>query len=138
MQICKALIDNSTRICKAKLNDDEVMITTDGYTAFVLFEKECVFDLNKIPTKDELAKFIKTDDSYEEVFVAKTRFVDRGFDIAKLQGSACTVYANEKYIKCFNKCRLFASKDKLSVIAKNDLGMTVGMFCPMRFSESTL
>ena len=34
MQICKALIDADRRLCKAKINDDEVMITTDGFSAF--------------------------------------------------------------------------------------------------------
>ena len=135
MKICKAILESNTRLCKAKINDDEVMITTDGFVAFVLFEKECIFDLNKIPTNDKIAKFIHTNEADEEIFITRKRFVDRGFTIAKLQGESCTVYAKEQIVKMFEKYHLFTNKDKFSVVAKNDLGMTVGMFCAMRFTE---
>ena len=135
MQIFKALIDSNQRLCKAKINDDEVMITTDGFCAFVLFEKECVFDLNKIPEQSGIANFIKTDDTDEEVFITNKRFVQKDVILVKMQGKTFTVYANEKFIKMFGEYHLFANKDNSRIVAKNDFGMAVGMFCPMRFNE---
>ena len=136
MQICKALIDADRRLCKAKINDDEVMITTDGFSAFVLFEKECVFDLSKIPEKDGIAKYMQTDETDEEVFVTNKKFVSANdVVVGKLKGENHTVYANEKFIKVFGRYHLFANKSNSRIVAKNEFGMAVGMFCPMRFNE---
>lgn len=135
IQIFKALIDCNTRLCKAKVNDDEIMITTDGYSAFVLFEKECFFDLSRIPEKNGIAVYLQTDETEEEIFITNRRFVDRGINVVKIQGATYTVYANEKILNTFKNYRLFTNKDKSRVLVKNELGMTVGMFCVIRFNE---
>ena len=132
--ICKGMANGDSRLAKAKFRDNEVIISTDGCSAFVLFEDECIFDLNKIPTKKEIVTAVMTD-KLEEVKVTNKRFVERGLSIAKLQGHSSTVYAMEKFIKMFDGNQFFFNIDGNVVVVKDDWGATIGMFCPMRFKE---
>ena len=135
MQICKSLLDANKRLCKAKINDDEVIITIDGFSAFVFFEKECIFDLSKIPNRESLRFCALTDETYERIFVTKQRFVNGNAMIAKLENEKCIVYVDEKFIKTFDKYDLFAKGAEKPVIAKDKFGNTVGLFCAFRFHE---
>ena len=130
--ICKGMANGDSRLCKAKYGDNEVMISTDGCSAFILFENECIFDLNKIPTKKELIRTVDIKE-FEEIKITNRRFVERGLNIVEFKGATKTIYALDKFVKMFDGNQFYT--DGCFVVVKDDWGATIGMFCPMRFKE---
>lgn len=138
LEVCKAMLDTNRRLCKATLEDNGVMITTDGYQAFIFNEKECIFDLSKIPERSGISSSIKDDESDEELRITNKRFIVNDKTVAELKSDSYTVYANVKLLNNFKGYHLYTNKDKTRVVVKDDFGIIVGMFCVMRFREGEL
>lgn len=135
ISVCRALLDIDKRCCGGFLNENEFAVTTDGVTAYVFFKDECIFDIEKVK-KVDFTKFFAEDENDKEMKSTNELFMQHGKMLEKYITETAEIYVDTDVAKNFKGFRYFASNAQSRILVKNDFGMVVGLFLPVRFYKA--
>lgn len=136
LAVCKELLNESRYCAGTSINEDEFAITTDGCTCFVFAKTECVFNPVKVKNYDGLKQFFEGTETDVEIKKTNQLFFSEGRVIQKYAGENLVVYIDEKVAKPFEGYRYFASSSKGRVLVKDNFDRLIGLFLPVKYSES--
>lgn len=136
LKVCKAMLDPFARCSCAFINEDEIAITTDGFTAFVFYKSECIFDVSKLETSEGVKKAFEKHEA--DVLIKKTKqlFYSNNKVIEKYTGENLVVYVDAKFAKIFEGNSFYTSSRTDRILVKDNFGRLIGLFLPVRFDES--
>ena len=137
LNICKELLNPSSRCAGVFINEDEFAITTNGFTGYIFPKNECVFDISKIRISKQLKPhFVELETDVE---IKKTNYLYKTRQnkvIEKYVGKDFEVYVDTKLAKPFEGYRFFCSSSKGRILVKDNFDRSLGIFLPVRFDES--
>ena len=137
LEVCKALLDKSKTCRGHKINEKEIAVTVDGFTAYVFDITECVFDTTKLLSMPNIKDFLSENAKDIEITKSKKLFESNGRIIEKYIGEGIELYAFADNTKHFKGLHLFANSPLSRVIARDDFGSAIGLFLPVRYAEKT-
>ena len=133
IEICKSLLDSNRRTGGCRINENEIAVTTDGFSCFVFYVKECIFDREKLPIIEAL-KSVCDDNEKDEPIKATGemfRFGDKW--LRKYEGENIELYADVKIASKFEGYNLYAFSELNRVLVKDEFGRKLGVFLPTRY-----
>lgn len=135
LAVCKGLLDQNRRCGGVSLNENEYAVTTDGYSAFVFFKSEVIFDIEKVHLMPALKTFF--DDNEKDVEMKRTKEFKEyaGKLLEKYVGENLEMFADVAIANQFKQCTLFASSPSNRILAKDELGRIVGLYMPTKVFE---
>ena len=135
LEVCKALLDVNNRVFASELNEHEIAVTTTGFDVVVFDKNEIVFDASKIRKTETLKKVLSDSDTDEPIKSAKELFKSDDKIYEKYKGENIEIYVNASIAKKFNGFVLFANSEHGRILAKDQLGRTVGAFLPVKYDK---
>lgn len=136
LKVCKAMLDPFARCSCAFINEDEIAITTDGFTAFVFYKSECVFDISKLKISEGVKKAFEEHEADVQIKKTKQLFYSHDKVIEKYTGENLVVYVDAKFAKIFEGNSFYASSRTSRILVKDNFGRLLGLFLPVIFDES--
>lgn len=132
LEVCKGMLDQNRRCGGVVLNENEYAVTTNGFSAFVFFKSEVIFDIEKIHLLPVL-KLLFADDEKDVELKRTKEFKEYGGKLVeKYVGENLEMFADVAISKQFKHCKLFANSPNDRIIAKDELGRIVGLYMPTR------
>lgn len=131
LDVCRAILDGNRRCSMCELNDNEIAVTVDGYTAYVFEKNECVFDIEKIAKAQGIkAHFEDVDNDTEikpsgEIFKVGEKLVERYI------GENLELLVDRKVAEKFQGLNLYANNNRGRILAKDFFGRIIALFLPM-------
>ena len=131
LDVCRAILEGNRRCSMCELNDNEIAVTVDGYTAYVFNKNECVFDTEKISKTQGLKTFF--DDVENDTEIKPTGELFKvGENLAeKYIGENLEMIVNDEIAKKFKDLRLYANNERGRILAKDCFGRIIALFLPM-------
>ena len=136
MTVCKALIEGK-RCGGCFINEREFAVTVDGFTAHCFSVVSCVFDIGKVEPFETLKPLFEDNDKDVELKQSKRLFYSNGDLLEKYVGESLEVYIRQDIAKTYKGFRFYANSPLGRVLVKDEVGRTVGLFLPVRFTEPT-
>lgn len=125
---------NLKRVAYSDFNDDSVIITPDGYMAYVIPKKLLFIDLSKVPTIQGVAKYFER--SEDDVELKLTCDLHSGNKtLRKLSAANFNIWVNDSFLKEFQYCKFFGNNPLNRVLVETQSGVPVGMVLPVRHTE---
>ena len=136
-EIVSALLSGK-RMARFNIDETHILVSPDGYRAFIFPVSTIVFNLDKIPeiTAVPVSEIIK--DENELKLTPDFRLLDsrRNLICRRLKGNGKNTYVNVKYLECFQNPRFFQGESNLSTIVvtegAKDVNIPVGIILPIR------
>lgn len=135
IEICKALLSPLKRCAAAFINEDEIAITTDGFTAFVFTKKEFIFDISKVKFSETVKEAFDNHEADVEIKKTNSAFYSNGKIVEKYTGENLVVYVDAKVAKIFKDYRFYASSSVSRILVKDSFDHIIGLFLPLKFNE---
>lgn len=136
LKVCKELLDPSRNCAGVFINEEEFAITTDGFTAYVFDIRDCIFDISKVPCKNNLKSYFDEKKTDVEILKTGLMFSKKGQLVEKYKSENFAVYIDSKIAKPYEGYHFFASSEKGRILVKDDFGRLLGLFLPLNFKES--
>lgn len=138
LNVCKSMLDGNKRLYGCFINPSEFAVTTTGHNLYIFNAKECVFDIAKIHTSDELCKVCNDDEKDEQITKTKKVYECRGKTLDEYKGENFTLYADRAVTSIFKDYSFFANGATSRVLVKDCFGRLVGVFLPVLMTEKEL
>lgn len=114
-------------------NSKEYVGLTDGYICVCIPTVQCYLDISKFKQADIQTLIDSVNFSvYKPVILNDLCKREIRRIVLRFDGAAEPIYIDERYLKIFSECDLFGKDGKSALIAKNDMGETVGLIMPIR------
>ena len=134
LNVCRALLENNGRCRACKINEKEIAVTIDGYTAYVFGVNECVFDTEKITTAEGLKPFFDDVENDTEITPSNELYNLNGKIVEKYIGQDIEVFVDTEVIKQFKGFKLYANSSRGRILVKDCFDRIIGLCLPMRFN----
>lgn len=139
LDVCKALLDGNKKCHGFALSESEYAVTTDGYTCFVFYENERIFDITKIADFTGLKKLFEDDENDVEIKSTGKLYVSGSGDITEqFAGENLVLYARSDVARKFKGYIMFAKSPLERIIVKDGVGRLVGLFLPVRYEKDKI
>ena len=135
--VCKIIIDaiySSCSRCRAGRYDGKIAILPDGYRLFLIDEKDCFFDIEKInrgQPEFNVSSAINLDRDYKIGVLAEIITI-KGVSKAKLVNGDDFVYVNHKFLKVFDKSAVYKFTNEIQPVLVYEFDKLVGLIMPIK------
>lgn len=136
-EIINELLKGSRRTARFNIDENHILVTPDGYRAFIFPVSTICFNLERIKEIDAIpvAEIVK--DENELKLTPDLRLTDR-FTVRRLKGNGKNTYVNIKYLEYFQNPRFFQGASSVGTIVvtegARDVNIPVGIILPVRAS----
>jgi hypothetical protein len=128
------LFKKNPRVLHESLEDDKIMISPDGFVAFVINEKDFKLDANKLggePTQIMSALIKQRDNAKPAEIVGYIDHPTNKGEVAQIKNDETFTYVDKKYLKYFEKDATFSIVSPKSQVYVYEYENFVGFIMPI-------
>lgn len=138
-EICNAMLNRNARLTCGEIENDTIAVTVNGFAAYALPKSECIFDIKKIPTRNDIqfAKLFERNQN-DKLLTVTPLTVDmmNGGNKTTLRRLTCEdfdCFVDVRLLKQLEDGNLYGYDRLGRILVQDDFGCPLAVIMPTRY-----
>ena len=136
LDICKAMLDSNSRLSACLIDEKQIAVSINGFTAYAFYLSECIFNTSQINYSDNLKEVFKDNEKDELISFTGNMRIDKGYQLEEYANENLKVYIKSEFTKNLTHYKFYAYSPINRVLIKDEFERVVGVVAPIRVRDN--